>query len=316
MNHLKKFEEAFWKKAIKNINPFDKERELQSKFEKIFDEIKIPEISNIEKIKNPASLTYKFDYKINNSKIENISISVDKEVNESFIRIGINMYLKDHDVINKIRGYNSGYQVRVNDRRFNISFQKVDLRINPSSSIYWWESKELPVGEIFPAKRKYSSQDLDTIIDKIKEEVEEKKLNAILDAIDKLSIECDLRTEERTKKGQRSKSLEEKADEVSDYLIDLEDMSTLHNVSVGVGRITLSYNIKGIQVEKTEFSQTSNHDYQSISHTFDEAKLILTDKLLEIMGIIKTFKKRFNTDNLIVKIYFKTDLITIIINSQ
>ena len=92
--------------------------------------------------------------------------------------------------------------------------------------------------------------------------------------------------------------LKNKLDELSDYLVDLEEMSTKYNKEFDDGKIILTYEIPGINVGKSDN---------------DTAKLIINDVILNIMASIKTFTKRAEKEiqGTIVKSYFSTDKVTI-----
>lgn len=71
--------------------------------------------------------------------------------------------------------------------------------------------------------------------------------------------------------------LKNKLDELSDYLVDLEEMSTKYNKEFDDDKIILTYEIPGIKVGKSDN---------------ETAKLIINDVILNIMTSIKTFTKR------------------------
>ena len=88
-----------------------------------------------------------------------------------------------------------------------------------------------------------------------------------------------------------------------------------YSSSASNGVITLTYVIDGIQVEDTKFEESVGNYSYNVSHTFDEAKLVLNDKLLEVMSILKTFKKRFESDYYI-RVHFKNNIVKVIITLE
>lgn len=93
-------------------------------------------------------------------------------------------------------------------------------------------------------------------------------------------------------------NLKSKLDDISDYLIDLEEMSTEYNKEFKDGKIILTYDIPGINVGKSDN---------------DTAKLIINNVILNVMSIIKTFTKRAEKEieGVIVKSNFSINKIII-----
>ena len=75
-----------------------------------------------------------------------------------------------------------------------------------------------------------------------------------------------------------------KSDEIGDYFISLEEMSSNFYTEHSSDIMSFTYMIAGIEVEPTEFYRHQTyHSYSSIHHTFDDAKFIINDVLIKVM---------------------------------
>ena len=272
-----------------------------------------PEITNIKNDESSDGkkvdvIMYSFEYKINNPNVEWALIRITKVKGEDFMRVYVHIFPKDKSKLVKVSNIYHGSRL-AEDGSEPISFPRSHYldNIDEGPCIDWWKSEKL------------NSEDYKkSILDGIKNQTSQQKLKKVFDKIDELNIKCDELIEKHNKKKQKEKELESQIEEIKDYLIHLEDMSKNSNTKMQHGAtytsnakngvVTLLYVIDGIQVEDTNFGRSENH-------TFKEAKLILNDKLLEVMSILNTFKKRFENDYFI-RIHFKTNIVKIIITLE
>jgi hypothetical protein len=87
----------------------------------------------------------------------------------------------------------------------------------------------------------------------------------------------------------------ENEDDITDCFLELEDMSLKHSVKKGQNTFFLQYEIEGISVEPTNFSQSSYNKYQTISHTFTEAKFYYNPILSDVFIVLKDAHKRLSS---------------------
>ncbi len=116
-----------------------------------------------------------------------------------------------------------------------------------------------------------------------------------IDMIKRSQIEKDKSEKEYSNK---VSNLKDKIEEISDCLIDLEEMSTKHDIEFKDEMAILTYDISGIEIDESD-NKT--------------ARLVINDTLIDIMATIKTFKKRIEKEiqGVIVKSSFSENKIKI-----
>jgi len=99
-------------------------------------------------------------------------------------------------------------------------------------------------------------------------------------------------------KNNKHKEFKDKVEGIADYLIELEDISNSNNKIINKDSVLLIYNIDGIKIKQSDATT---------------AKLVINDKLLEIMNVIKTFKKRVEKEinGIDIQSHFKENQVTI-----
>lgn len=300
MNHLMKYEELEWK----DINPFDKDKILTNKFKKAISKINISGVNLLKgKESNKQFETYiskiSLDTKIDGCKSIELIITKFQLPNASikcslFFTFNNDKLLK---ILNSGRHYipcECGFVPKIN--RYKSNKDICSLTIGNNFII----SDQSTVDDLI----KFTS-------DKIKEllNVDWKKIK---NSIDKGCLEIDEERKKDEEINKKRQSITSKSDEISDLLIDLEDMSKSHKKEVNGDIINFIYEIPGIKVEETNYSSGYG---RNVEFTNDIAKLVLTKELIDVMNAIEAFKKRLKDEaqDSEIKVHLKNDLVMIIL---
>lgn len=138
--------------------------------------------------------------------------------------------------------------------------------------------------------KRYIESSIDDIVN-----IDQEDIKKDLDTIKKSQIE---KKKSETEYSNKVNNLKDKIEEISDCLIDLEEMSIKHDMEFEDEMAILTYDISGIEIDESD-NKT--------------ARLVINDTLIDIMTIIKTFKKRIEKEiqGVIVKSSFSKDKIKI-----
>lgn len=316
MNYLKTYE-GLWK----NLNPFDKDKSLAKKFHDAISEINISGVKLEMDEETKRFITYKSKVSLTipisgykdgllwitkaSSQSNNLANNIDS------IKITLQLTFDNNSPVFRIYENRGLLSLPQNTRGDDIieSYKKTlafltgiavnkDLcNINLVSNIKIKEDdKQLP-------------QDITTEIKSILNQDWEKLRSSINELCDRL----DEINKEREESNKRKSNLISKVDEISDLLIDLEDMSKSHDKEINDGIIKFTYNIPGIKIEKTEFSRYSS-SRETVRFTSDTAKLVLTKELVDVMNAIESFKNKVQDEieGAEVKVYLKDNSVTVI----
>lgn len=169
---------------------------------------------------------------------------------------------------------------------------------------YFFQKSVVPVRKTFLGNdfyisiyKNYRSVNIDDAMKEIDVLIKDKSkiqeyLRLFKESIDNLREEDRKYREKEKEKSDRIRSTIARSKEIGDYLINLEDISTSHHNE----GLVFTYKIPGIKVINQEFSESTYGRYQTIQHTFDEAKFKVTDELLNVFKEIKTIRERIKKD--------------------
>jgi hypothetical protein len=289
MKYVKTFEELNWKfKSPKNIvsgivkelNPFDKNKKLNKKIDQAIKKINIHGL-NFTKKENSSQILY-----------------------SSIIDLQINIPGYIHSELFISRHFESNYLKIELDMKFNTNLSSAYSRLNRNgiSYVYYVQSNSKNLKIIIEScigithedtmddMKRYIESSIDDIVN-----IDQEDIKKDLDTIKKSQIE---KKKSETEYSNKVNNLKDKIEEISDCLIDLEEMSIKHDMEFEDEMAILTYDISGIEIDESD-NKT--------------ARLVINDTLIDIMTIIKTFKKRIEKEiqGVIVKSSFSKDKIKI-----
>ncbi len=287
MKYVKTFEELNWKfKSPKNIvsgivkelNPFDKNKKLNKKIDEAIKKINIHRL-NFTKKENSNQILYSsiIDLQINIPGYISSKLYVNKRFESSYIKIDLLMKFKT-DLLP------TSFRLNKNETPYTYRIESKELLIEISNCINI--TNEISIDEI-------NRNVIETINNIVNIDQEEMKKD--IDMIKRSQIEKDKSEKEYSNK---VSNLKDKIEEISDCLIDLEEMSTKHDIEFKDEMAILTYDISGIEIDESD-NKT--------------ARLVINDTLIDIMATIKTFKKRIEKEiqGVIVKSSFSENKIKI-----
>lgn len=287
----------FFKNFFKILNLLKFKPLLNNRiFKSVMNDNKISRISNKKYLlSTDITKKFKFSEPINIKKI-NISISL-SDSSQGFVE-----YTKSIEVDNLPMFINYFYINYMGS--FSINYQHNDFEYTGKAILN------------FP-KENFTFNKKEDLINNIKSisKINFDLINNGISHLSNLAKEDKKRMEERKYNIERLKG---KKEELQDYLQELEDFSQGVDVIIpnngDQGVILFRFKIPGIEVENTRFSKTSYHGFETITHDFDEAKLILTDKLVDVMKMVSLVKTRIEKDlsNTTIKTFFKNGIVDIL----
>lgn len=291
MKYVKTFEELNWKfKSPKNIisgivkelNPFDKNKKLNKKIDEAIKKINIHRLNFTKKdTRNPNSSQILYssiiDLQINIPGYIRSELIITKHFESEYLNIDLHMKFKT-DLSPTF------FRLNKNEKPYTYQIQSKELLIEISNCINI--TNESSIDEI----NRNVTESINNIININQEEIKKD-----IDMIKRSQIEKDKSEKEYSNK---VTNLKDKIEEISDCLIELEEMSTKHDMEFKDEMAILTYDIPGIEIDESD-NKT--------------ARLVINDTLIDIMATIKTFKKRIENEiqGVIVKSSFSENKIKI-----
>lgn len=291
MKYVKTFEELNWKfKSPKNIisgivkelNPFDKNKKLNKKIDEAIKKINIHRLNFTKKdTRNPNSSQILYssiiDLQINIPGYIRSELIITKHFESEYLKIDLHMKFKT-DLSPTF------FRLNKNEKTYTYQIQSKELLIEISNCINI--TNESSIDEI----NRNVTESINNIIN-----IDQEEMKKDIDMIKRSQIEKDKSEKEYSNK---VTNLKDKIEEISDCLIDLEEMSTKHDIEFKDEMAILTYDIPGIKIDESD-NKT--------------ARLVINDTLIDIMATIKTFKKRIENEiqGVIVKSSFSENKIKI-----
>ena len=198
------------------------------------------------------------------------------------MKLNTTIYPKDISKLTKIKKYYTSYRFDNHYYSFDKDFISTNLGSEISSFV------------------NFTVKNLQDFIDS--------QVSTNIDLIPKLIDEAYKNALSEDKKNSNKESFVETVDELSDLLVNLEDMSKgedryTKTTNKDAGSVTFTYKIPGIKIK----SITSMFSQENINR----AELFLTDELIKVMSELKTFKSRLNDNEIQTLITFKNNEVNI-----
>ncbi len=328
MNHLKKFEEIEWKKFLSKFKRkvSDIIESEEEKFIKAVSMINIDGI-NFKRVEETNKIYTTFQ-----SDVKNINVPLDgyvkselwitKGEHNSYIRTSLYFYFEKGSLVYKIATAHpkpgpvatneqakllehihvvrSGDDIGLCRIGFFKYFEFHDIHnLNPLQQHFFNAGAVIDINATIV---EISQRIVDNINSLTNQDWDELKSN--LEEICKIVDKNDKKNREYKGKWDE---LVENSDEISDLLIHLEEMSKSHEKKIGHGVISFRYEIPGIRVEPSTYIGAQDDT---------KSKFSLNSELIEVMEIIRTFKKRLNDKiggDVKVEMHFENNFVNVVI---
>lgn len=300
MNHLMKYEELKWK----DINPFDKDKVSTRKYNNAVPKVNINGVK-LEKVKesNKRYNTYtsKLDLNVPIKGYKSATIYTTKEENDEYIRYTLQLTFDKSSLVYKILSGGTNfisYDMSVRIDRIASDQNLCNLIFSNSTEIL----------------TKYTVDQITKIITTDIKDILNQDWKKVKESIDEQCAKIDEQSKKSEEIKKKRQTITSRVDEITDLLIDLEDMSKSHKNKINGDTIEFIYEIPGIKVEETEFSEYTSYS-RYVSFTNDTAKFVLTKELIDAMNAIEAFKKRLQdeTQDSEIKVHLKNNLVMVIL---
>ena len=284
MRIIKTYEEL----NLSKINPLSSENRWRKKILDILKQyFNRPEVSDVKDISEELNykrnnVHYIFNYKNKTDWIKEIKLHIKIYRKDFEVKLNTTIYPKDISKLTKIKKYYTSYRFDNHYYSFDKDFISTNLGSEISSFV------------------NFTVKNLQDFIDS--------QVSTNIDLIPKLIDEAYKNALSEDKKNSNKESFVETVDELSDLLVNLEDMSKgedryTKTTNKDAGSVTFTYKIPGIKIK----SITSMFSQENINR----AELFLTDELIKVMSELKTFKSRLNDNEIQTLITFKNNEVNI-----